>query len=245
MLRPMVMLLMLVPPGMLGGCCCPPRCSPPAGAGMAVAADDEGAAPAATEPKPPTAEAWEPIREFSPVNNTRTVLAKKRVRGLVWKDATLDEAMAYLQAITGIPFSLSERARAEKLDDVRLNAELDDVTVQLIVDVVMTTPWELTYRVEDGAVRILLESEVDPSMRLRYFDLKDLIRDPEASEIDELKAAEFEVRLRKSVSPEIWRREGVTMERRDAILIVRAPREALREIEQALDRMRRIERATR
>ena len=237
MMRRLMMLALALP---LAGCCCSRPCCPPP---CAEAAAPQVEAPvAAAELKPPTAETWTPVKERAPSKNARVVLAKKRIKGLVWKDTTLDQAMAYLQTITGVPFSLSEKARAEKFDEVRLNAELDDVPVLTLLDVVMTAPWELTYRIEDGAVRILSESEVDRSMRLRYYDVKDLVRNEAGDGIDEVKAAELDVRLRKAVSAAIWKREGVTMEMRNGILIVRAPPKALRQIDEALDRMRRIER---
>ncbi len=84
----------------------------------------------------------------------RDVLAKKRLKGLDWEEMNLDQAVAYLRTITGLNFYISPKVREEKFDDVMINAQLDDVSVEAVLSAVLTEPFELRWDVRDGVVWI-------------------------------------------------------------------------------------------
>ncbi|MDJ0975563.1 MAG: hypothetical protein QNJ98_13965 [Planctomycetota bacterium] len=102
-----------------------------------------------------------------------SVLQKKRVKGLSWEEATLDDVVAYLRTITGLNFFVTAKARDEKGEDVAVTLKLDDVSVATILDIV-TEQNELKWLPEGGVIKIATSDEVSGTMKLRYFDVKDL-----------------------------------------------------------------------
>lgn len=235
-------LLALTTAFLIAGCCCAkPRCCTVAAEPTleadrqrAVEAEAQRTADAAPQPE-----------------NPYKILANKRVKGLVWEDTTLDQAASYIRTISGMNVFITPKVREEKLDQIRLNAQLDDVSLRDVLRVVMTEPWDLTFEVRQGnVIWILTQDEVDETMRLRYYDVKDLVagtttEDPTGAPrydgIDEIKMAELEVSIRKSVAPEGWDREDVTMETHNGILIVRAPRKTLNDLDAFLTQLRRAQ----
>ena len=225
----------------LAGCCCKPRCCPVVEASSPV-----------TAAKPPAPQVLRPVERVHPQvvdasAETRKVLETKRVEGLAWDDTTLEQAVAYLRTISGVEFYISPKVREKHMDDIRMTVELDDVSLRTLIENVMTTPYEITHEVRAGIVWILTWEERTNEMRLRYFDIKDLIMPrrsadgtPQRAEIDEVRLAEIEVGIRKAVAPEVWRRKDVTMESRNGILIVRAPKDVLNGVDKYLSRTRRL-----
>ena len=102
-----------------------------------------------------------------------SVLRTKRVKGLNWQEATLDDAVAYLRTITGLNFVVSQRARDEQGESVSISLQLDDVTVDTILDLI-TSQNGLKWIPQDGVIKIALPDEVSGTMKLRFFDVKDL-----------------------------------------------------------------------
>ena len=216
------------------GCCCKtPCCDPMNDVGVDLTPIEETAQDPDVVGEFKDAEG--PVVESHAVRVHR-VLNTKRVKGLVWKDTTLDQAVAYMRTISGVSFYLTPTVTKEYVQTgkVKLNAELDDVTLRDVLKVVMTEPWGLTYEVKLKGVAILTQEEADSQLRLRYYDVKDLVGSAIAWD-------ELEVRIRNNVTPKLWDRDDATMEHRNGILIVRAPRRTLQGIDEVLTRMRRIE----
>lgn len=236
-------LLALMTAFLLAGCCCAkPRCCTVA-AEPTLEADRQRAV---------EAEAQRTVDAAPKPENPYTILARKRVKGLVWEDTTLDQAASYIRTISGLNVYISPKVREEKMDGIRLNAQLDDVSLRDVLRVVMTEPWELTFEVRQGnVIWIMTQDEVDQTMRLRYYDVKDLVgvHAPDEStgpvrhapRVDEAKAEALVARIRKSVAPAGWDREDVTMEARNGILIVRAPRKTLNDLDAFLTQLRRAQ----
>jgi hypothetical protein len=103
----------------------------------------------------------------------------------------------------------------------------------------LTEPFELRWEVRDGVVSILTTEEVEGPPRLRYYDVKDLLRArfelmgksaaaPAKQPTPQSEGAPFAVDaalvedLQREVFPSYWRREAATAEARNGILIVRA-----------------------
>ncbi len=231
---------------MAAGCCCPQPC-------CAVVSE-------ATPAVPPQAETWTPVQPAvekpaaeEPARTSTAgiyaVLEKKRVKGLDWEEQNLDQVVTYLTTISGLPFQISPKVREEMFDDVSISAELDDVSLRTLLEAVITEPYELKHTVRKGVVWIVTAEEVQTNMRLRYYDVKDLVGTssgggstgkPVMWKFDELKAAELDVGLRKTVSPATWTRDDTTLEMRNGILIVRAPRDVLDQVSGFLDRKRKL-----
>lgn len=95
-------------------------------------------------------------------------LRKKRVRNLTWEETSLDTALVYLNAITGMNFYVTPRVRTEKLEDVQINVTIDDVAVSDVLDVI-TKPFELRWVVKHGAVIVAVADELSsqPAPALR------------------------------------------------------------------------------
>jgi len=127
------------------GCCCPERLSCVAD-GPPVAAVPP-ARKAAVDPGPPADE------------QIAAALAGRRIKGLAWHEVSLDQAATYLRTITGTEIVISPKVREEKLDGIVISAELDDVTVSQVLDVVLTAPWGLRWEVRDGAIQVMLAGE--------------------------------------------------------------------------------------
>ncbi|MDF1702755.1 MAG: hypothetical protein P1V36_16525, partial [Planctomycetota bacterium] len=189
-----------------------------------------------------------------------SILSKKRVKGLDWEEQNLDQVLSYLRTITGLNFYLSPKAREEKFDDVAISAQLDDVSVETILSNVVTEPYELKWEPRGGVIWILTGEEVSGSMRLRYFDVKDLavaiqhfvgqpinlvpsnFTPPEPPELPEPAAvfpAENLVELiRETIGGEAKWEDPATIEARNNILIVRNTPEVLAGVDDLLSQLR-------
>jgi hypothetical protein len=222
-------LLALLPPLALAACCCrPPACAPPCRAPRTVQATP----PPATPPAPDAATA----------SDVATALAQRRVKGLDWDELDLDAALAYLRTVSGYEFVVSPTARAERFDDVVISAQLDDLSVADILEYVLTEPWGLRWEVREGVVWIVTEGEVEGSVRLRYYDVKDLVprttlfSPGEAPPPQDVAAVRgLEERIRREVHPAWWAQERAMLEIRKGILIVRAPEPVREKIEALLE----------
>jgi type II secretory pathway component GspD/PulD (secretin) len=115
-----------------------------------------------------------PAEEATNIAGILEIIDKKRVKGLAWEGQNLDQVVEYLRTITGLNFYITPKVRAEKFDDVTVSANLDDVSVRTILTEVVTGPNELSWEVRGGVVWIMMADEIAGSMRLQYFDVKDL-----------------------------------------------------------------------
>ena len=231
----------------LVGCCCRTRCCP-----TVAAAPDAGAeAPASPTEPPADVEVWKPERKKAPSQAAREILARKRIKGLDWEEQNLDQVLGYLRTITGVNFYLAPEAREERFDEVLISAQLDDISVETLLSRVITDPYDLTWDVREGIVWILTREQTDHELRLRYYDVKDLVvpiradgteGDPRRDGVDAARLDDLQASIRKAVTPEQWTREDVTMEARHGILIVRAPRKLLQALDLYLARLRHFER---
>ena len=100
-------------------------------------------------------------------------LESKRVKGLNWEGANLDQVVSYLRTITGLNFFVTPAVRADVFDSVEVNLELDDVAVNTVLDLICE-PAGLMWEPRNGVVVIATKDEVRGDMLLRYFDVKDL-----------------------------------------------------------------------
>jgi hypothetical protein len=166
----------------------------------------------------------------------------KRIRGLSWDEVSLDTALAYLRTVTGKNFFVSPKAREEKFDEIVLSLQLDDVTVKDVLGLV-TEPYGLRWEVrwERGAdlVAILTAEEFDGLVRLRYYDIKDLVTTPPSADDTQL-VAQLKKELESLVPPEDWGRDDLGLEARNGVLVARA-RPAVHAAIDAFLRARRAE----
>ncbi|MDA1194365.1 MAG: hypothetical protein O2894_04205 [Planctomycetota bacterium] len=201
-----------------------------------------------------------PEEDAASIAGILSVIDQKRVKGLDWEEQNLDQVLSYLRTITGLNFYLSPKARQEKFDDVAISAQLDDVSVRTILESVVTEPYELKWEPRGGVIWILTGDEVSGSMRLRYFDVKDLavairhfvgepinlvpsnFTPPEPPELPEpapIFPAENLVELiRETVGGEGKWEEPASIEPRNNILIVRNTSEILAGVEDLLSQLR-------
>ena len=83
--------------------------------------------------------------------------------------------MTYLRTVTGLNFHITPKVRTTKFDEVKITVPgLDDVSVKWLLDNVITTPYDLRWEPRDGVVTLVMKDEVPGTMRLKYFDVKDL-----------------------------------------------------------------------
>ncbi len=102
-----------------------------------------------------------------------SVIENQRIQGLNWEDASLDDAVALLRTLTGLNFFITAKAREEKGEDVQITLKLDDVSVSTVLDLI-TEDYELKWIAEGGVIKIATKDEISGTMKLRYFDVKDL-----------------------------------------------------------------------
>jgi hypothetical protein len=161
----------------LSGCCCdapsrcgcPPPCAPAPCAPAARAALPPAAAAAVSTAKAPEAPAAVPAAvptsgpETAALSEVevRKVLAEKKVRDASFTDASLDDVVAYLRAVTGLTFFVSPTARV-KFADAKVNTpKLDEVPAAELLALV-TAPSDLRWEVRDGVVWIVTSEEAKP-----------------------------------------------------------------------------------
>ncbi len=189
-----------------------------------------------------------------------SVLEKKRVKGLDWEEQNLDQVVSYLRTITGLNYYISPKVREEKFEDTLISAQLDDVSVKNILDDVVTAPYELRWEPRGGVIWITTAEEISGTMRLRYFDVKDLsvniqnflgqeinlvpsnFTPPEPPELPEpapIFPAESLVELiKETVGGEAKWEDPATLEARNGILIARNTPDILAGVEDLLAQLR-------
>ncbi len=211
---------------LLAGCCCPPVDVMPAPPEPGA---DAPPAPRVLRPTSPTNEPKPPeLVELE----TRQVLAGKRVKGLSWEEVNLDQAVAYLRTITGLNFYVTPKVREELLEDVVITLQLDDVSIAQVLDLI-TEPYGMRWEVREGVVWILSQRNLAGPLRLRYYDVKDLVGpQPPSKPYRTIHVLVDEVKL--EVHPRYWESEKVALEGRNRILIVRASRPVLDEVDRYL-----------
>ena len=205
------------------GACCPDQSKPSTVAASRVA-EPSTIAPAEHEPARP----W----------------LKKKVKNVQFEDASLDHVTTYLQTITGKTFHLSQKVRDEKLDKVAVNLTADEVEVHILLAQVFY-PNDLRWQETDGVVNILTASEFHAGLRLRYYDVKDLVamkaapaRPPGAPQPPPVADPELEkrlvVELKRALPPGSWEEKRMALETRHGILVARATKPVLEAIEEFL-----------
>ena len=202
----------------------------------------------------------EQAEQDSSVAQILTTLESKRVKGLSWENANLDQVVSYLRTITGLNFFITPTVRAEKFDEVSVTLSLDDVSVKTILDLI-TSQHELKWEPKDGVVRIATGGEVRGDMLLRFFDVKDLnvqIRNfigqeinltpsnftpPEPPELPEPTAiypADGLVELiRETIGSEGTWDEPASIDTRNGVIIARNTTPILEQVQKLLDELRR------
>jgi len=189
-----------------------------------------------------------------------SILSKKRVKGLDWEEQNLDQVVQYLRTITGLNFYVSPKVREEKFEDVIITAALDDVSVKSILDDIITGPFDLRWEPRGGVIWILTQEEVSGTMRLRYFDVKDLsvniqnflgqeinlvpsnFTPPEPPELPEpapiFPADSLVELIRETIGGETAWEDPATIEAKNGILIVRNTPDVLRRVDNLLSQLR-------
>jgi len=188
-----------------------------------------------------------------------SVIENKRVQGLNWEDASLDDAVALLRTLTGLNFFITAKAREEKGEDVQITLKLDDVSVSTILDLI-TEDYELKWIAEGGVIKIATKDEVSGTMRLRYFDVKDLnvaiqnfvgqeinltpsnFTPPEPPELPDplpiFPAENLPDLIRETIGGEGSWDDPANIEARNGILIVRNTKKILNQIGKLLSELR-------
>lgn len=128
----------------------------------------------------PRADRDEPAENDAGTAAILTTLDSKRVKGLTWEAANLDQVVEYLRTITGLDFLITPKVRGEAFGEVEISLDADDVTVRTVLDLV-TEPYDLRWTPKNGVVTITTKDELAGDLYLRYFDLKDLEPAIEAS----------------------------------------------------------------
>jgi type II secretory pathway component GspD/PulD (secretin)/tetratricopeptide (TPR) repeat protein len=187
-------------------------------------------------------------------------LEAKRVKGLVFQEANLDQVVAYLRITTGLNFHITPKVRSGKFEDVKVSmGPLDDVTVRQVLDIVTSTN-ALKWEPRNGVVTIMLPEEVAGRLQQRFFDVKDLAvkiqsfrgteiylapsnytppEPPELAEpakiLDETALTEM---IKSTIDPESWAIEGAAADVKNGQLIAKNTPENLDEIARLLERLR-------
>jgi type II secretory pathway component GspD/PulD (secretin) len=188
------------------------------------------------------------------------ILESKRVKGLTFTDANLDAVVQYLRTVTGLNFHITPKVRATKFDDVKVNIGLlDNVSVAEVLTIITSTA-DLRWEPRDGVVTISLKEEVAGTLRLRYFDVKDLAvkiqnfrgteiflapsnyTPPEPPELPEPVAIFPEEQLvdtiKSVVDPESWAVEGASLEVKNKLLIAKNTADTLDRVGEMLAELR-------
>ncbi len=196
--------------------------------------------------KPPKPKTWRPVKTQDPPS----WLEAKRVKGLKWEDVDLRGAVAYLRTITGRNFYITPKVVEAGLHETKLTLALDDVPVSSVLGLI-TEPDDMRWAEQDGVVKIMTADEHAGGMRLRYYDIKDLVMEPPAKQAKPgmpqpapIAATKTESnlvsRIRREVQPKFWSEaKKAAIEARNGILIVRAPTRVHKGIEALLNELRR------
>lgn len=91
-------------------------------------------------------------------------LRKKRIKNLIWESATLDTAVMYLQTITGHNYYITPKVRTEKIEDISISLQIDDVSVRQLLDLI-TEPFGMTWGLRGGVVYVMTSEEAAPMAR--------------------------------------------------------------------------------
>ena len=188
-------------------------------------------------------------------------LQAKRVQGLTFADANLDQVVTYLRTVTGLNFYITPKLRTGgKFDDVKVNIPLlDNVSVYEVLQII-TQQAGLKWEPRNGIVTIAMSDEVSGTLRLRYFDVKDLAvkianfrgpdlnlvpsnyTPPEPPELAEPQAIfptdQLVETIKQVVDPETWTGEGVTIEIKNGTLIAKNNPETLEKVQELLSELR-------
>jgi type II secretory pathway component GspD/PulD (secretin) len=188
------------------------------------------------------------------------VLTSKRVKGLTFTDANLDQVVQYLRTVTDLNFHITPKVRQTKFDDVKVNIPvLDNVSVAEVLNLV-TEPNELRWEPRNGVVTIAMKDEVSGQLRLRYFDVKDLAvkianfrgadiylapsnyTPPEPPELPEpapiFPEESLGETIKQVVDPESWSVEGASLDIKNKILIAKNTSETLDKVQALLNELR-------
>ncbi|MFB3065670.1 MAG: hypothetical protein ACE10D_04055, partial [Planctomycetota bacterium] len=190
------------------------------------------------------------------------VLETRRVGELSLKpgEITLEGAVEYLRSVTGENFVISQKVRDEK-SDIELDLEVKDVTVAQVLNLI-TEPHDMAWKIRNGVVMVLDISEATEDLILQFFDVKDLVArisdfpgeeinlfpskytPPEPDEGDEpeppFNADQLIELVRNTIEPESWDAiEGVAIEAKNNILVIKTTREIQRKVGALLDDLRK------
>lgn len=189
-----------------------------------------------------------------------SALDAKRVKGLVFQEANLDNVVTYLRTVTGLNFHITAKVRTTKFEDVKVTlGPLDDVTVRQVLDLV-TAPNDLRWEPRGGVVTIAMREEVAGRIQMRYFDVKDLsvkiqnfrgteifltpsnYTPPEPPELGEplpiFGEDAIKEMIQSTISPESWSAEGAGLEVKNKMLIAKNTPENLDLVAGLLEKIR-------
>jgi len=190
-----------------------------------------------------------------------TALRAKRVKGLQFSEQNLDQVVTYLRTVTGLNFHITPKVRSTKFEEVKVTIPgLDDVTVEEVLNLI-TSQYDLRWEPRDGVVTIAMKDEVAGTLRLKYFDVRDLAvkiqnyrgtdiylapsnyTPPEPPELPEPQpiypTEQLVDTIKQMVEPESWNAEGASLDLKGGTLIGRNTVEVLNEVQTLLDELRR------
>ncbi len=177
-------------------------------------------------------------------------LDQKRIQGLAWREASLDQIASYLRTVTGLNVYITPRVREEVFEEVMINLHLDDASVRTVLDLV-TEPYDLAWRLAESVITIYKPDDRRAEMKLRYFDVKDLsVRlvhalaqeippDERVPEPQPIFSEEALIELiRESIGSESVWEDPATIEVRNRIIIARNTPEILDTVQRFLSGLR-------
>jgi hypothetical protein len=168
-------------------------------------------------------------------------LHARRLMNLEWgDDTTLSAAITYLRTVTGLNFFVTPLASAE-MEDRAVPLTVDNVEVATVLDIV-TEQHGLAWEVRDGLVRIGLRAELASMLRLRFFDVHDLVGGALPFDVQAKGPSAAEETLRRTIvttiDPSAWAEGGATIEVKRGVLIVRATAATYEKVGAYLDGLR-------
>ncbi|HKS16103.1 MAG TPA: hypothetical protein VJU16_02265 [Planctomycetota bacterium] len=108
-----------------------------------------------------------------PVKRIKDKLATIKIT-LDFKDARLEEVIAYFQEFSGLNFHLDPDARAKDGEETKVTIKLKDVTLKTALKLVLN-PRDLGCVYKDGVIVVATKAKLGTQTVTRVYDVRDLL----------------------------------------------------------------------
>ncbi|HKS16104.1 MAG TPA: hypothetical protein VJU16_02270 [Planctomycetota bacterium] len=137
-----------------------------------------------------------------PARKVRDKIATLKIT-LDFKDARLDEVIAYFQEFSGLNFHLDADARAKEIaDGSKVTIKLKDVTLRTALKLVLN-PRDLGCVYREGVIVIATKAGMGSQTVTRVYDVRDLL-----FQIQDFPGPKFELDAQKpGLDPTLWLQE--------------------------------------